>query len=57
MFLLLVCLDPFEPTVLSGQMEIVVPFSQELKNSTSLQFKSLAFDIENRVRSQAFILK
>ncbi|XP_036976139.1 enteropeptidase isoform X2 [Acanthopagrus latus] len=47
--------DPFEPTVLSGQMEIVVPFSQELKNSTSLQFKSLAFDIENRI-SEAYSL-
>ncbi|XP_030294085.1 enteropeptidase [Sparus aurata] len=47
--------DPVEPTVLSGQMEIVAPFSQELKNSTSLQFKSLAFDIENRI-SEAYSL-
>ncbi|XP_073334998.1 enteropeptidase [Pagrus major] len=47
--------DPVEPTVLSGQMEIVAHFSQELKNSSSLQFKSLAFDIENRI-SEAYSL-
>lgn len=48
-----------EPVVLSGQMIITegAVFSDELSNSSSLLFKSLAFDVENLVRSQAFILK
>lgn len=32
-------------------------FSEELRNSSSLQFKSLAFDVQQLVRAQAFILK
>lgn len=32
-------------------------FSEELHNSSSLLFKSLAFDVENLVRRHAFILK
>nr|XP_033502316.1 enteropeptidase-like [Epinephelus lanceolatus] len=48
-----------EPAVLSGQMVITdgAVFSDELKNSSSLKFKSLAFDIQQLVRPQAFILK
>lgn len=55
-----------EPAVLSGTMAITggAVFSEELKNSSSLQFKSLAFDFQQLVRSQllfwhnsAFILK
>lgn len=51
--------DAVEPVVLSGQMIITegAAFSDELSNSSSLLFKSLAFDVENLVRSQAFILK
>lgn len=51
--------DAAEPVVLSGQMIITggAVFSDELSNSSSLLFKSLAFDVENLVRSQAFILK
>lgn len=45
--------DAAEPVVLSGQMIITegAVFSDELSNSSSLLFKSLAFDIENLVRS------
>lgn len=32
-------------------------FSEELKNPSSLPFKSLSFDVQNLVRSHAFILK
>lgn len=32
-------------------------FSQDLHNSSSLLFKSLAFDVEKLVRPRAFILK
>lgn len=47
------------PAVLSGHMIITegAVFSEELYNSSSLLFKSLAFDVENLVSSQAFILK
>lgn len=48
-----------EPEVLSGRMVITqgAVFSEELNNSSSLLFKSLAFDVQNLVRSHAFILK
>lgn len=51
--------DAAEPVVLSGQLIITegAVFSDELSNSSSLLFKSLAFDVENLVRPQAFILK
>ncbi|XP_078028860.1 enteropeptidase isoform X14 [Epinephelus lanceolatus] len=44
-----------EPAVLSGQMVITdgAVFSDELKNSSSLKFKSLAFDVQQLV-SEAF---
>ncbi|XP_029303913.1 enteropeptidase-like [Cottoperca gobio] len=44
-----------EPAVLSGRMVITegVVFSEELKNSSSLLFKSLAFDVQHLV-SEAF---
>ncbi|KAK9537077.1 hypothetical protein VZT92_006813 [Zoarces viviparus] len=44
-----------EPTVLSGRMSIIegAVFSEELKNSSSLQFKSLAYDVQQLV-SEAF---
>ncbi|XP_076607124.1 enteropeptidase [Chaetodon auriga] len=44
-----------DPAVLSGQMVITegAVFSEELKNSSSLEFKSLAFDVQNLV-SEAF---
>ncbi|XP_029704118.1 enteropeptidase [Takifugu rubripes] len=43
--------DAAEPVVLSGQMIITegAVFSDELSNSSSLLFKSLAFDVENLV--------
>ncbi|XP_008303174.1 enteropeptidase, partial [Stegastes partitus] len=46
-----------EPVQLTGQMVIKqgAEFSEELKNSSSLQFKSLAFDIQKLV-SEAFSL-
>lgn len=51
--------DSAEPAVLSGEMVITegAVFSDELYNSSSLLFKSLAFDVENLVSSRAFILK
>lgn len=51
--------DAVKPAVLTAQMVIVkgAVFSEELYNSSSLQFKSLAFDVQNLVRSHAFILK
>uniref|UniRef100_A0A8C2X0G8 Transmembrane serine protease 15 n=1 Tax=Cyclopterus lumpus TaxID=8103 RepID=A0A8C2X0G8_CYCLU len=44
-----------EPVVLSGQMWITegAVFSEELKNSSSLQFKSLAYDVQQLI-SKAF---
>ncbi len=59
MLLLFVFQDAVEPSLLSGQMVITegTDFSEELKNSSSLKFKSLAFDVQQLVRSQAFILK
>ncbi|XP_034746786.1 enteropeptidase-like [Etheostoma cragini] len=46
-----------EPSVLRGRMLITrgAVYSDELKNSSSLQFKSLAFDVQNLV-SEAFAL-
>lgn len=57
--LLFVCLAVADPAVLSGRMVIIegAIFSEELKNSSSLRFKSLAFDVQHLVRPQAFILK
>lgn len=57
--LLFVCPGADEPAVLSGRMVITqgAVFSEDLKNSSSLLFKSLAFDVQDLVRSQAFILK
>lgn len=51
--------DAPEPVVLSGQMIITegALFSDQLSNSSSLLFKALAFDVQNLVSSQAFILK
>lgn len=51
--------DAAAPAVLSGQMTITegAVFSDELHNSSSPLFKSLAFDVEKLVSSQAFILK
>lgn len=48
-----------EPEVLSGRMVITqgAVFSEELNNSSSPLFKSLAFDVQNLVRSHGFILK
>lgn len=48
-----------EPEVLSGRMVITqgAVFSEELNNSSSPLFKSLAFDVQNLVRSYGFILK
>ena len=45
--------------VLSGHIVITegAVFSEELRNSSSLQFKSLAFDVQQLVRSEAFTLK
>lgn len=57
--LLFVCPGAVEPAVLSGRMVITqgAVFSEDLKNSSSPPFKSLAFDVQDLVRSQAFILK
>lgn len=57
--LLFVCPGAVEPAVLSSRMVITqgAVFSEELNNSSSLLFKTLAFDVQNMVRSQAFILK
>eukprot|EP00064_Thunnus_orientalis_P026242 superscaffoldBa00015967_g26736 len=43
-----------EPAPLSGRMVITegAAFCEELKNSSSLQFKSLAFDVQHLVRLQ-----
>lgn len=51
--------DAAEPVMLSGEMIITegTVFSDELYNSSSLLFKSLAFDVENLVSFLAFILK
>lgn len=48
-----------EPAVLSGRMVITegAVFSEELNNSSSLNFKSLAFDVQQLVRSKGIILK
>nr|XP_061817724.1 enteropeptidase-like [Nerophis lumbriciformis] len=45
-------LDGVEPGVLGGKMKIIsgATFSEELKNSSSEQFKSLAFDVQHLVR-------
>ncbi|XP_034406266.1 enteropeptidase [Cyclopterus lumpus] len=50
-----VCRGAGEPVVLSGQMWITegAVFSEELKNSSSLQFKSLAYDVQQLI-SKAF---
>ncbi|XP_068600107.1 enteropeptidase [Brachionichthys hirsutus] len=44
-----------EPSLLSGRMVITegAEFSEELKNSSSLHFRSLAFDVQNLI-SEAF---
>lgn len=57
--LLFVCRGAIEPAVVTGRMVITegAVFSEELRNSSSLQFKSLAFDVQELVRAQAFILK
>uniref|UniRef100_A0A8D3CL81 Enteropeptidase n=1 Tax=Scophthalmus maximus TaxID=52904 RepID=A0A8D3CL81_SCOMX len=45
-----------EPAVLTGRMVITegAQFSEELKNSSSRLFKSLAFDVQQLVRPRAF---
>lgn len=47
-----------EPVQLSGQMVITagVEFSEELRNSSSLRFKSLAFDLQQLVRTKRLLL-
>lgn len=59
MMFLFVCQGATEPVQLMGRMVIVegAVFSEELKNFSSPQFKSLAFDVQQLVRPQAFILK
>lgn len=53
------CAGADKSVVLSGQIKITqgAEFSEELKNLSSLPFKSLSFDVQNLVRSHAFILK
>lgn len=43
-----------DPVVLTGQMVITdgAVFSAELTNCSSVQFKSLAFDVQQLVRTQ-----
>lgn len=59
MMFLFVCKGASKPVQLMGRMAIVegAVFSEELKNSSSPQFKSLAYDVQQLVRPQAFILK
>lgn len=49
---LIICAGTEDPVQLSGQLVIVagVEFSDELRNSSSQMFKSLAFDIQQLVR-------
>lgn len=51
--LLCVCRGVVEPEALSGRMVIAegAMFSEDLRNSSSLSFKSLAFDVQQLVRS------